>query len=306
MDGVPSIEVAEKLAERGFSSPRRLLRDDNRRAIGPNSARNWSARLCLLYHTGRSRSVASRSARVVIRRCSHGLVKRGRTQHSLRPCTTPKIAASSPSRGLWLISPSPKLGTLFLYGMPIAARPLHGQQMLHPDISSASPGSVISPLLIAFIAGRLSVRRSPRQIFGPLHWSRFISRRSAADDRRPCAGRTRTITIEALLMAAGHFLMAFDVSFSSRCSVCYRRWLFQGNLASLVGALYATGDNRRADGFRFTTSLLMAAYPSPLIAAHSAKLRLHYGFGAAGVGHVDRPERFICPVGNGCRLIRPL
>src|ERR1700728_3997361 len=64
-------------------------------------------------------------------------------------------------------------------------------------------------------------------------------------------GRTRTIPIGALLMAAGHFLMAFDVSFllALTCLVT-GVGCFKGNLASQVGALYATGDLRRADAFQ--------------------------------------------------------
>ena len=53
-------------------------------------------------------------------------------------------------------------------------------------------------------------------------------------------GRTRTITIGALLMAAGHFLMAFDVSFLIAL-LCLLTGVgcFKGNIASQVGALYA-------------------------------------------------------------------
>src|SRR5947207_14714283 len=70
-------------------------------------------------------------------------------------------------------------------------------------------------------------------IFGGLIADRFL-------------GRTRTITIGALLMAAGHFLMAFDLSFLLALT-CLLTGVgcFKGNLASQVGALYPTGDNRR-------------------------------------------------------------
>src|ERR1700676_3921525 len=58
-------------------------------------------------------------------------------------------------------------------------------------------------------------------------------------------GRTRTITTGALLMAAGHFLMAFEVSFLLALACLITGvGCFKGNLASQVGALYATGDNR--------------------------------------------------------------
>src|ERR1700693_1701086 len=64
-------------------------------------------------------------------------------------------------------------------------------------------------------------------------------------------GRTRTVTIGALLMAAGHFLMAFEVSVLIAL-LCLLTGVgcFKGNIASQVGALYAPGDLRRADAFQ--------------------------------------------------------
>src|SRR5207245_11039766 len=61
---------------------------------------------------------------------------------------------------------------------------------------------------------------------------------------------------------------------------------FKGNLASQVGALYPTGDNRRADAFQiyyiFINGGVIAA---PLIAGTlGEKVGWHWGFGAAGVG----------------------
>src|SRR5207253_4180065 len=55
-------------------------------------------------------------------------------------------------------------------------------------------------------------------------------------------GRTRTITIGALLMAAGHFLMAFDVTFLLALT-CLLTGVgcFKGKLANHVVTLYATG-----------------------------------------------------------------
>src|SRR5438034_1899255 len=100
-------------------------------------------------------------------------------------------------------------------------------------------------------------------------------------------GRTRTITIGASLMAVGHFLMAFDFSFLLAL-LCLLMGVgcFKGNLASQVGGLYATGDNRRADAFQiyyiFINGGVIAA---PLIAGTlGEKVGWHWGFGAAGVG----------------------
>jgi POT family proton-dependent oligopeptide transporter len=100
-------------------------------------------------------------------------------------------------------------------------------------------------------------------------------------------GRTRTITIGALLMAAGHFLMAFEASFLiALLCLLIGVGCFKGNIASQVGALYAPGDLRRADAFQiyflFINGAVIAA---PLIAGTLGEVYgWHYGFGAAGVG----------------------
>jgi len=102
-------------------------------------------------------------------------------------------------------------------------------------------------------------------------------------------GRTRTITIGALLMAAGHFLMAFDTSFLiALLCLLLGVGCFKGNLASQVGALYAPEDLRRADAFQiyylFINGAVIAA---PLIAGTLGEVYgWHYGFGAAGIGMV--------------------
>ncbi len=100
-------------------------------------------------------------------------------------------------------------------------------------------------------------------------------------------GRTATITIGALLMAAGHFLMAFDVSFLVAL-LCLLTGVgcFKGNIASQVGALYAPSDLRRADAFQIYFLFINAAVIiAPLIAGTLGEVYgWHYGFGAAGVG----------------------
>ncbi len=102
-------------------------------------------------------------------------------------------------------------------------------------------------------------------------------------------GLTRTITVGALLMAAGHFLMAFDYSFLlALLCLLVGVGCFKGNLAGQVGALYKPEDLRRADAFQiyylFINGAVIAA---PLIAGTLGEVYgWHYGFGAAGVGMV--------------------
>src|ERR1700687_1807095 len=100
-------------------------------------------------------------------------------------------------------------------------------------------------------------------------------------------GRTRTITIGALLMGGGHLLTAFEVSFLIAL-LCLLTGVgcFKGNIASQVGALYAPSDLRRADAFQIYFLFINGAViVAPLIAGTLGEVYgWHYGFGAAGVG----------------------
>jgi POT family proton-dependent oligopeptide transporter len=102
-------------------------------------------------------------------------------------------------------------------------------------------------------------------------------------------GRTKTVTLGAVLMSAGHFLMAFDYSFLLAL-LCLLTGVgcFKGNLASQVGELYAPKDLRRADAFQIYYLFINAAVIiSPLVTGTlGEKVGWHWGFGAAGIGMV--------------------
>lgn len=102
-------------------------------------------------------------------------------------------------------------------------------------------------------------------------------------------GKTRTVTIGALLMAAGHFLMAFDFSFLiALLLLVIGVGCLKGNLASQVGYLYPHGDNRAADGFQvYYIGINAGVIIAPLVCGYLGEdIGWHYGFGAAGVGMV--------------------
>ena len=102
-------------------------------------------------------------------------------------------------------------------------------------------------------------------------------------------GRTRTVTLGALLMALGHFLMAFDVSFLlALLCLLLGVGCFKGNIATQVGDLYDKGDNRRADAFQFYMfGIQIAVIVAPLVTGGlGQEVGWHWGFGAAGVGMV--------------------
>src|ERR1700726_3537879 len=100
-------------------------------------------------------------------------------------------------------------------------------------------------------------------------------------------GRTRAVILGALLMAVGQFLVASEITFLVALACLLAGvGLLKGNLASQVGGLYATGDNRRADAFQIYYIFINAGVIiSPLIVGTlGEKVGWAWGFEAAGVG----------------------
>lgn len=102
-------------------------------------------------------------------------------------------------------------------------------------------------------------------------------------------GRTKTVVIGASLMAIGHFLMAFEVSFlPALACLLIGVGCFKGNIAAQVGELYAPQDKRRASAFQiFMLAVQIAVIVAPIVCGTlGEKVGWHWGFGAAGVGMV--------------------
>lgn len=102
-------------------------------------------------------------------------------------------------------------------------------------------------------------------------------------------GRRNAVIAGALLMALGHFLMAFEQSFLlALAAIICGSGLFKGNLASQVGGLYDESDHRRADAFQiYYLAIGIAVIVAPLVTNFlGEKVAWGLGFGAAGVGMV--------------------
>ncbi|MES1156786.1 MAG: MFS transporter [Alphaproteobacteria bacterium] len=99
-------------------------------------------------------------------------------------------------------------------------------------------------------------------------------------------GRTATVTIGALLMVIGHFLMAFEVSFVAAILCLFIGvGCFKGNIASQVGELYPAGDLRRASAYQvYMLGIQIAVIFAPTVCSFLAGSTWHWGFAAAGFG----------------------
>ena len=100
-------------------------------------------------------------------------------------------------------------------------------------------------------------------------------------------GQRRTVILGAALMAAGHFMMAFERLFLfALLLLILGNGCFKPNISTQVGSLYASGDRRRDRAFSiFYVGINLGAFFSPLVCGTlGEEVGWHYGFAAAGVG----------------------
>ncbi len=100
-------------------------------------------------------------------------------------------------------------------------------------------------------------------------------------------GQRRTVVIGAVLMAAGHFMMAFEALFlAALFTLILANGAFKPNISTQVGGLYAPGDRRRDRAYSiFYVGINLGAFLAPLVCGTlGEKVGWHYAFGAAGVG----------------------
>src|SRR5262245_29013550 len=100
-------------------------------------------------------------------------------------------------------------------------------------------------------------------------------------------GQHRTIVIGASLMAAGHFMMAFEPLFLfALFALILGNGCFKPNMSAQVGTLYRPGDPRRDRAYSiFYVGINLGAFLAPIICGTLGEtVGWHYGFAAAGIG----------------------
>ena len=191
-------------------------------------------------------------------------------------------------RGLGYIAFTEAWERFSYYGMQSLLVLYMVNRLLHPGHIEYIAGFVpFRHVLETAYRGHLDIQPLASAIFGLYTGLVYLTPIAGGLLADRLLGRTRTITIGALLMAAGQFLIAFDVTFLVALTcLLIGVGCFKGNLASQVGGLYATGDNRRADAFQIYYIFINAGVIiSPLIAGTLGEVYgWGYGFGAAGVG----------------------
>jgi len=189
-------------------------------------------------------------------------------------------------------------GLAYLAGAELWDRiSFHGMQAL---LVLYMVGQLLLPGHIEHIVGMATVRRVIEAVTGPLSTQALASQifglyvglvyfmpmfGGMIGDR--LLGRTRTITLGALLMTAGHFCMAFDASFLlAMLLLILGAGCLRDNLAPQVGDLYPKGDRRRDVAFQIYGSMInLGAFIAPLsTGALGQAYGWHVAFAFAGFG----------------------
>ncbi|MDX1685486.1 MAG: peptide MFS transporter [Saprospiraceae bacterium] len=102
-------------------------------------------------------------------------------------------------------------------------------------------------------------------------------------------GQKRSVMIGGLLLCAGHGILAVEALwafYTGLALIISGVGMLKPNISTMVGGLYAPGDERRDKGFTiFYIGINIGAFLSALVVGYVGEtIGWHYGFGLAGIG----------------------
>ena len=169
---------------------------------------------------------------------------------------------------------------------------------------------LLAPQHAAHVIGLTGLRHALEFVFGPLGTQPLASQIYGAytglvyltpifggmlADR--VLGQRHTVILGAALMAAGHFMMAFETLLLPALGLLILgSGAFKPNVSTQVGSLYAPGDRRRDRAFSiFYVGINLGAFLAPLVCGTlGEEYGWHYGFAAAGVGMTVSLLVYLC------------
>jgi proton-dependent oligopeptide transporter, POT family len=137
------------------------------------------------------------------------------------------------------------------------------------------------------VFGLLSTQALASQIFGLYTGFVYLTPLIGGWIGDQVLGQRLTVLIGALMMAAGHLMMAFEASFLlALLMLIVGSGCLKGNISAQVGALYGHDDPRRTPAFAlFHIGINTGAFVAPLICGAVGEIYgWHYGFGLAALG----------------------
>ncbi len=169
---------------------------------------------------------------------------------------------------------------LVLYMVKYLLWPEHSASVIGYDALRGALEALFGPLEIQPLASQIYGLYTGLVYLTPLFGGLLADR---------VLGQRRTVVIGAALMAAGHFMMAFEPLFLfALATLILGNGAFKPNISTQVGGLYAPGDPRRDRAYSiFYVGINLGAFLAPLVCGTlGERAGWHYGFAAAGVGMV--------------------
>jgi proton-dependent oligopeptide transporter, POT family len=161
------------------------------------------------------------------------------------------------------------------------------KHVLTPDIASQVIGLAALKRALEALLGPLDAQPFASNIYGTYTGLVYLTPVFGGMIADRVLGHRRTVIIGALLMAVGHFMMAFEpLLLFALVVLILGNGAFKPNMSSQVGELYAGGDPRRDRAYSiFYVGINIGAFLAPLVCGTlGERVGWHYGFGAAGVG----------------------
>jgi proton-dependent oligopeptide transporter, POT family len=159
--------------------------------------------------------------------------------------------------------------------------------LLQPGMAETVLGFGAVKAALEFLFGRLDVQPLASQLFGFYTGLAYCAPILGGLIADRLLGQRRTVVIGGVLMAMGHFMMAFEALFLiALLLLILGIGAFKPNISTQVGALYSPHDHRRDRAYSiFYVGINIGAFLAPLVCGTLAvAYGWHYGFGAAGIG----------------------
>lgn len=190
-------------------------------------------------------------------------------------------------RGLFFLAGTEGWERFSFYGMQALLMLYMTKYLLLPRVASHVTGLDAFRTLLSGLVGPMTDLAFANQTFGLYAGLMLVTPLLGSWLGDRVLGRTRTITLGALLMSAGHLTMASERSFLlALVLLILGGGCLVGNLQAQIGGLYPPGDARRTRAFGiYLMAVNIGAMAAPLVVGTlGEKVAWHWGFGTAGFG----------------------
>jgi proton-dependent oligopeptide transporter, POT family len=200
-------------------------------------------------------------------------------------------------RGLAVLFATEMWERFSYYGMRALLMLYMVKELLQPGHAERVLGYDAMRKLLQLVSGAVDVQPLASQIYGLYTGLVYLAPIFGGLLADRVLGRRRCVVLGAMLMALGHFMMAFAPLFLlALLTLILGSGAFKPNIVTQVGALYPPDDPRRDRAYSiFYVGINLGAFLAPLICGTvGEEAGFHYGFAIAGVGMLIALAIYLC------------